>query len=150
MVEKKSSNYCADQALLLNLPKILFFMDTKKLIDTIYAAAFEVREHLKAGYLESVYKNALVIELKSRGLKVQAEVPITVRYKGYSVGEFRADIVVNGQIILELKAVAEISPIHETQLVNYLVATGIDHGILINYGENYAFRYKTRIYRKFS
>lgn len=125
-------------------------MDTKQLVNLIYAAAFEVREHLKEGYLESVYRNALMIELKMRGLKVQAEAPISVKYKGYTVGEFRADIIVNDQIILELKAVREILQIHEAQLVNYLVATGIDHGILINYGENYAFRHKTRIYRKFS
>ncbi|MDE6428217.1 MAG: GxxExxY protein [Muribaculaceae bacterium] len=125
-------------------------MNIKELINTIYAAAFEVREHLKTGYLESVYQNALAIELKSRGLNIELEVPISVKYKGYTVGSFRADIIVNNEVILELKSVSEILPVHEAQLVNYLTATGINHGILINYGENYAFRHKTRLYRKFS
>ncbi|MBD5359826.1 MAG: GxxExxY protein [Muribaculaceae bacterium] len=125
-------------------------MDTKQLIEEIYAAAYEVRQHLYAGYLESVYQNALIIELRNRGFMVAAEVPITVQYKGHTVGTFRADIIVNNEVILELKSVRELQPIHEAQLVNYLLATGINHGVVINYGDNYAFRYKTRDYRRFS
>ena len=125
-------------------------MDTKQLIEEIYAAAYEVRQHLYAGYLESVYQNALIIELRNRGFMVAAEVPITVQYKGQTVGTFRADIIVNNEVILELKSVRELQPIHEAQLVNYLLATGINHGVVINYGDNYAFRYKTRDYRRFS
>lgn len=117
------------------------------LLQTIKDAAFEVRRNLAPGYLESVYQNALLVELQLRGLRAQKEVGIAVDYKGVAVGEFRADILVENSVIIELKAVRELNPIHEMQLVNYLVATGIDHGYLINYGgENYRIIHKTRIY----
>lgn len=100
-----------------------------------------------AGFLESVYQNALIIELRNRGLKAEKEVAIPVRYKGIIVGDFRADILVEDAVIIELKAVSLTTSIHEAQLVNYLIATGIDHGYLINYGaEKYRIIHKTRIY----
>lgn len=124
-------------------------MNDQELIQTINTAAYEVRRHLTPGYLESVYGKALVYELKSRGLNAEIEVPLQVLYKGCVVGEFRADIVVEGRVIIELKSVKEINPAHEAQLVNYLTATGIDYGILINYGgEKFAFRVKNRIYNR--
>lgn len=122
-------------------------MEIEKILQIIKEAAFEVRLQLAPGYLESVYQNALVWELRSRGLTAEKEIPIPVRYKNHIVGDFRADILVNDSIIIELKAVREINPIHEAQLVNYLVATGIDYGYLINYGgDKYRIISKTRIY----
>ena len=85
--------------------------------------------------------------MRSRGLNAEKEIPIPVKYKNHIVGDFRADILVNNTIIIELKAVRELTPLHEAQLVNYLVATGIDYGYLINYGgEKYRIIRKTRIY----
>lgn len=117
-----------------------------ELLELINKAAYEVRINLASGYLESVYKNALMFELESLGLHAEKEVSLPVYYKGIMVGEFRADIVVN-DIIIEVKACRELSSAHEAQLVNYLVATGYDKGVLINYGgEKFAFRIKDRNY----
>ena len=121
-------------------------MEKEKLIGEIKEAAFEVRKRLSPGFLEKVYKNALMVELRLRGLDVIAEQALSVQYKGYTVGEFYADLMVEGCIIIELKAVADLSTVHQAQLVNYLVATGCDDGILINFGSNYRFMRKTRIY----
>lgn len=122
-------------------------METKYLLKVIKDAAFEVRLNLAPGYLESVYQNALIVELRSRGVYAEKEVAIPVWYKGEQVGDFRADILVDKKIILELKAVRELNPIHEAQLVNYLVATGLDYGYLINYGgEKFRIALKTREY----
>lgn len=119
-----------------------------ELLELINKAAYEVRINLASGYLESVYKNALMFELESLGLHAEKEVSLPVYYKGIMVGEFRADIVVY-DIIIEVKACRELSSAHEAQLVNYLVATGYDKGVLINYGgEKFAFRIKDRNYPK--
>lgn len=120
-----------------------------QLLPLIRDCAFEVRRHLSPGYLESVYRRALVIELKERGLSVAEELPICVDYKGHNVGDFRADIVVDNQAIIELKAVREINRNHSMQLVNYLTSTGIDHGFLINSGaDDYRIIHKTRVYER--
>ena len=122
-------------------------MSDQELLKIINKAAYEVRLHLGPGFLESVYHNALMIELRSHGLFAEKEAPIAVFYKEQQVGDFRADILVERRIILELKAVSEIAKAHETQLVNYLTATNLDYGVLINYGgEKFAFRVKTREY----
>lgn len=99
---------------------------------------------LSAGFLESVYQNALFIELESNGLSVEKEIPINVYYNNAIVGEFRADIVVEKRVIIELKAVQHLTTAYEAQLVNYLTATGIEHGILINFGSE-----KIEIKRKY-
>jgi len=120
------------------------------LIEIINAAAWEVRKHLSPGFLESVYQNALIVELRSQGILAEKEVPIKVNYKGVEVGNYIVDVLVEKRIIVELKAVEYLHPAHEAQLVNYLTATGIDHGVLINYGgEKFAFRVKDRIYKRF-
>ena len=121
-------------------------MEDKVLLQRISDAAYEVRQHLMPGYLEAVYEEALMVELRLRGLRAENQRPMTVFYKGVPVGNYVADIIVEDKIILELKAVREVSKIHGAQLVNYLVATGLNIGVLINYGENYAFRIKERIY----
>lgn len=123
-------------------------METTYLLSVIKEASYEVRLNLGPGYLESVYQNALLSELRSRGIYAEKEVAIPVWYKGEQVGDFRADILVENRVILELKAVRELNPIHEAQLVNYLVATGLDYGYLINYGgDKFRIALKTRIYR---
>ena len=123
-------------------------METKELLAVIKDAAYEVRLNLTAGFLESVYQDALMIELSNRGLHAEKEAEIPVWYKGEKVGDFRADILVENRIILELKAVNEINALHEAQLVNYLVATGLDYGYLINYGANkFRIVLKSRIYK---
>ena len=124
-------------------------MDKEKLIKDIIKSAYDVRKHFMAGYLESVYRNALVVDLKSKGLNVRTEMPIEVRYKNELVGEFRADIVVEDLIIIELKSVNNLLPIHEAQLVNYLVATGIEDGLLINFGgDKIDIKRKYKTYKK--
>ncbi len=123
-------------------------MDTNKLLEIIKEAAYEVRLNLAPGFLESVYQKALLVELRSRGIYAEGEVPIAVTYKGNVVGDFRADILVEKSVILELKSVRELTPIHEAQLVNYLNATGKDYGYLINYGgEKFRIALKSRIYK---
>lgn len=93
-----------------------------------------VHRTLGPGFLETVYRNALVMELEHAGLEVAAEVRIPVAYRGAMVGEFVADVVVEGGLILELKVVQELHPAHEAQLVNYLQATTRDTGLLLNFG----------------
>ena len=124
-------------------------METEKLIKAIIQCAYNVRVHLAAGFLESVYQKAMLIELKEKGINADTETPINVYYKNEIVGEFRADIIVEGQIIVELKAIQNLMPIHETQLVNYLSATHKDHGLLINFGgERIEIKRKFRNYKQ--
>ena len=120
-------------------------MDIEALIKKILDCAVDVRKSLAAGYLEKVYENALILELRQNGLKAESQKPLDVRYKGQTVGEFIADIVVEDYVILEIKAVREQNSIHESQLVNYLTTTGIDHGLLLNFGNES----KIQIKRKF-
>ena len=100
---------------------------------TINGAVFEVNKVLGAGFLEKVYQRALLIELRKRGLKAESEVPIQVQYKDELVGDYFADIVVEGQVIIELKTVENLQNIHEAQLINYLKATGMKVGLLVNF-----------------
>ena len=99
----------------------------------INGAIFEVNRELGAGFLEKVYENALMVELAGRKLKAESQVPITVRYKGVDVGKYFADIVVEKQVLLELKAVDSLQKIHEAQLLNYLKATAYNIGLLVNF-----------------
>ena len=99
----------------------------------INGAVFEVSRVLGPGFLEKVYENALSYELNNRGLKAETQVPMTVTYKDKVVGEYLADIIVEGKIILEIKAVERLSKIHEAQILNYLKATGFKLGLLINF-----------------
>ena len=102
----------------------------------IIGAAYEVHNTLGSGFLEKVYQNALMVELKLRKIGAEAEKPITVHYRGEMVGNYIADIVVEDKIIVEIKAIKALSEIHEVQLVNYLTATGIEVGLLLNFGKS--------------
>ena len=99
----------------------------------INGAVFEVNRILGPGFLEKIYENALLIEIRSRGLKAENQVPIRVFYKEKVVGEYIADLLVEGKVIVELKTVETIDKSHEAQLLNYLKATGIHVGLLVNF-----------------
>jgi GxxExxY protein len=110
-------------------------MKHKELTGKIIECAFRVHKNMGFGFLESVYQKALLIELTKAGLKAEMERKIQVNYDGQVIGDFVADILVEEKVILELKSVREIHPAHEAQLINYLKATGIEVGLLINFGE---------------
>jgi GxxExxY protein len=108
-------------------------MDLNDITYKINGAIFEVNRELGSGFLEKVYENALLIELRDMGLKAESQIPITVMYKGREVGEYQPDILVEGQVIVELKAVETLQKIHEAQVLNYLKATGYKVGLLVNF-----------------
>ena len=113
-------------------------MDQKKLIERelvfkINSCIFEVYRVLGHGFLEKVYERALLKELNSQGLKAEAQVPIKVYYKSDIVGEYYADLMVENKVIIELKAQELLSNAHEAQLLNYLKATDIKVGLLVNF-----------------
>jgi GxxExxY protein len=114
----------------------------------IIGTAMRVHSTLGPGFLESVYHKAPACELQRRGLAVESEKPIVVRYEDVVVGEFAADLLVEETVLLELKAVQTLLPGHEVQLGNYLTATGIGVGLLLNFGApNLQFKRKARQYR---
>ena len=107
-----------------------------ELTEKIIKAAQNVHNKLGYGFLEKVYHNAMVLELRKTGLEAASEKAITVCYDGQVVGEYSADIVVADKVILEIKAVQTVNTAHEAQLVNYLKATNIDVGLLLNFGKS--------------
>jgi GxxExxY protein len=109
-------------------------MQHSDLTKQIIGCAYNVFNTLGAGFLESVYHQSLLIELRESGFDVESQVSIDVFYKTQPVGCFLADIIVENTVIIELKAIDELAKIHEVQLVNYLVATGKPIGLLINFG----------------
>ena len=110
-------------------------MEHKELTEKIIGCAYSVYNKMGFGFLESVYEKCMLIELRKAGLNAESQKPITVYYDNENVGHFLADIVIDGTIILELKSVRRIVEAHEVQLVNYLVATGKEVGLIINFGE---------------
>lgn len=123
-------------------------MDIDKLTERVIGCAFEVHNELGSGFLEKVYENALRIELRLAGFEVKQQVPLPVTYKGQVVGEFYADLIVDDRLIIELKAVQTLAKEHEVQLVNYLAATGIDDGLLLNFGSSVDVKRKFRVFKK--
>ena len=111
-------------------------MKHKELTAKIIECAYKVHNTLGFGFLEAVYQNALLIELIKVGLQAEKEKKIQVHYHNQLVGDYAADIIVEKTVILELKSVKELHPAHSAQLVNYLKATGIEIGLLINFGES--------------
>ena len=109
----------------------------------------KVHSTLGPGFLESVYQSALLWELQKSGFKAEAETPISVHYDGQLVGAFSADVLINSSLIVELKASQSLAKAHEVQLVNYLVATGLDEGLLLNFGaDRLEFKKKFRVPKK--
>jgi GxxExxY protein len=111
-------------------------MKHQDLTAKIIECAYKVHNKLGFGFLESVYQNALMIELDKAGLSAEPQAPIKVFYDDRIVGDFIADIIVEDKVILELKSVKELHPAHEAQLTNYLKATCIEVGLLINFAES--------------
>ncbi|MBC8318216.1 MAG: GxxExxY protein [Desulfobulbaceae bacterium] len=105
----------------------------KELVYQISGCVFAVYKELGHGFLEKVYEKALRIELERQGFTVEVQKPIQVMYKGEVVGDYLADIVVTNKIIIELKAQSNLHKAHETQIINYLKATGIEVGLLVNF-----------------
>jgi GxxExxY protein len=109
---------------------------TEKIIGVFYI----VYNELGHGFLESVYHKALVLALRQAGLRAEIEVPVPVFFRGQQVGDFSADVVVEDKVLLELKAVRELEPAYEAQLLNYLRGTPIEVGLLMNFGPKPRFR----------
>jgi len=107
----------------------------KKLTEEIIGAAIEVHRHLGPGFIESIYENALVIELRRRGLKVSQQLEISVRYTGIEVGQHRLDLLVENFIVVELKVVKYIEDIHFAIVKSYLKALGKNHGLILNFAK---------------
>ena len=105
-----------------------------QLTELIIGVFYDVYNELGFGFLESVYRRSLQMALRDKGLKVDAEVPVPVFFRGENVGDFRADLVVNGLILLELKTAESIVIAHEAQLLNYLRATSLEVGLILNFG----------------
>jgi GxxExxY protein len=123
-------------------------MQEQELTQKIIGWAMKVHSTLGPGFLESVYQKALAHELRKVGLNVEWEKPIAVSYDGMPVGDFSADLLVESKVLLELKANHALALANEVQLVNYLTATGIEIGLLLNFGaERLEFKRKTRTYR---
>jgi len=106
----------------------------QELTQKIIGAAFEVHRELGPGFLEKVYETALAREMETRGLPARPQAEITVHYKGQPVGVYYADILVDGKVICEIKATETLASAHEAQLLHYLKATGIQVGLLLNFG----------------
>jgi GxxExxY protein len=112
----------------------------------IIGSAFEVINELGSGFLESVYVKAMVLVLNQKGLTALDQYPMDVRFRGVCVGEFFADIIVEDKVIVEIKAIKALKPEHQAQVINYLTATGIEVGLLLNFGNpKLEFKRLTRI-----
>ena len=110
-------------------------MQYEELTEKIIGCAYRVYNKMGFGFLESVYEKCLLIELKKEGLQAESQKAIIVKYENEIVGHFTIDILVEDTIILELKSVKQIIQAHEVQMVNYLVATGKEVGLILNFGE---------------
>lgn len=110
-------------------------MEHEALTSRILEACFEASNELGAGFLESVYEKALLVLLREKGLGVESQVPLKVRFHNEVVGEFFADLLVEQSVLLELKACNKLQQEHHAQIINYLNATEIDVGLLINFGK---------------
>ncbi len=114
----------------------------KELTEKVIKCFYNVFSELGSGFLESVYEKSLMVEFESIGIGAEYQKSLNIYYKNRLVGEFRADIVVEGKIIIEIKAVNKLLPVHEAQLLNYLKATGLRIGFLVNFGNRLEFKRK--------
>lgn len=106
----------------------------QELTEVIIHAFYEVYNELRHGFLESVYEEALFRVLKQDGVGVQRQYPLPVWFRGEQIGDFRADLIIAGNVIVELKAVRALESFHEAQLLNYLRASDLEVGLLLNFG----------------
>ena len=117
----------------------------KELSDRIIGCAINVHKALGSSYMEKLYEIALLIELSEAGLSASNQVPIQVKYRNHVIGEYKLDIVVEHKVILELKACSKIIPVHEAQLLQYLAATEMKVGYVINFGSNYKLEFSRKV-----
>jgi len=110
------------------------------LTNQIIGAFFDVYNDLGHGYVELVYRRAIVVALRERGVPIEIERALTIHYHGMVVGEYRADLIVDEKVIVECKVASRVAPAHETQLLNYLKATRINVGLILNFGPEATFR----------
>ena len=107
----------------------------EELTSRVIAAAIEVHRRLGPGFIESIYEHALVVELHKRGLKVEEQVEVPIEYEGVEVGRHRLDLLVEGTIVVELKAIKNLDNIHFAIVKSYLRAVGKEHGLLLNFAK---------------
>lgn len=112
----------------------------KELTHLIIRSFYDVYNELGSGFLESVYSNAMALVLRQQRLHVETEKELAVYFRGNIIGNFRADMIVEEKVLLELKAVRCLEPVHEAQLLNYLKATAIEVGLLMNFGNKPSFK----------
>jgi GxxExxY protein len=112
----------------------IYRMVDDELTGAIIKASFEVSNELGAGFLESVYEKALMVALAQMKLTVAAQVGLKVKFRDVVVGDFYADLIVEDKVLVELKAISKVLPQHKAQVINYLNATGIETGLLLNFG----------------
>ena len=117
-------------------------MIDEELTGRIINAFYKVYNTLGYGFIESVYHNAMIIEIVGKGMSVEVEKPITVYYGPNVIGKFEADLVVEQRVIVELKAKEKLHPAHEAQLTNYLRSTDVEIGLLFNFGKSAEFKRK--------
>jgi len=110
-------------------------LEHEVLTDQIIAGAIEVHRRLGPGFIESIYENALLLELKKRGLRVSPQLEVPVEYGGVEVGKHRLDLFVDETIVVELKAIKNLEDIHFAVVRSYLRATGKKHGLLLNFAK---------------
>ncbi len=122
-------------------------MEINSLTHTIIGCAFKVHNVLGPGFLEKIYENALKIELGKLNIDARQQEELRVWYEGYVVGNYYPDLWIDGQLIIEIKAVQNLLKQHELQLVHYLTATHIDNGLLINFGSSVQIKRKFREYK---
>ena len=115
-------------------------LNCRDLTEKIIGVFYEVYNELGHGFLESVYESAMALALSQAGLNVERQSPLQVRFRGAVVGDFRADMLVERAILLELKAGRDLDPSHEAQLLNYLRASEIEIGLLLNFGPKPQFK----------
>jgi GxxExxY protein len=122
-------------------------MEDEELTKKVIGCAFKVHNSLGSGYLEKVYENALRIKLSRAGLGVEQQIPIQVYYQGEVIGDFVSDLLVEKRLVVELKAIEKLTKLHEAQLVNYLTATGLDIGLLIDFGKSVQIKRKYKNFK---
>ena len=111
-----------------------------ELSERVIGAFYETYNALGYGFLESVYEGAFAVQLEHAGLRVSRQLPINVYFRGHVVGEFRADLLVEDLLLVEIKSATQLHPIHEAQLIKYLKATRIRLGLLVNFGPRPQFK----------
>jgi GxxExxY protein len=122
-------------------------MEINTLTRKVIGCAYSVHNVLGPGFLEKVYENSLILELRKVGIHARQQVKLPVWYEGHRVGVYFPDLWIEEQLIIEIKATVTLAEEHEMKLIHYLTATGIDNGLLINFGDTVQIKRKFREYK---